>query len=124
MSHTNPRAPVRRKAERQPQCEAIHGATSGVTMAPTLVPALKIPVASERSFLGNHSATHLMLAGKTPASPNPSANRAAAKLANEPAAACAIDAKLQNAIATAYPARVPNRSINRPTSTIPAAYAI
>ena len=40
------------------------------------VPALKIPVASALSFFGNHSATHLMLAGKTPASPNPSADRA------------------------------------------------
>src|SRR6202047_5575414 len=83
MSQTNPRAPVRRKAERQPQCEAIHGATSGVTMAPALVPALKIPVASARSFLGNHSATHLMLAGKTPASPNPRARGAGGKLGEE-----------------------------------------
>src|ERR1700674_1965235 len=101
INQTNPRVPVSRKAERQPQCEAIHGATSGVTIAPTLVPALKMPVASERSFLGNHSATHLMLAGKTPASPNPSARRAAAKLAKEPAAAWAIDATLQKVMASA-----------------------
>src|SRR6202047_2083590 len=101
MSHTNPRAPVRRKAERHPQCEAIHGATSGVTMAPTLVPALKIPVANDRSFLGNHSATHLMLAGKTPASPNPSAKHAEPKLTNQPAAACAMDARLQKVMARA-----------------------
>src|ERR1700674_1684311 len=101
MSHTNPSAPVSRKAERQPQCEAIHGATSGVTIAPTLVPALKMPVASERSFLGNHSATHLMLAGKTPASPNPSAKRATAKLAKEAAGACALDERVQKAMASA-----------------------
>src|ERR1700732_70572 len=101
MSQTNPSAPVRRNAERQPQCEAIRGAISVVTIAPPLVPALKIPVANDRSFLGNHSATHLMLAGKTPASPNPSAKRAAAKVAKEPAAAWAMDAKLQKIMATA-----------------------
>src|SRR6266403_3481190 len=101
MSQTKPSAPVRRKAERQPQCRAIHGTTNGVMMAPALVPALKIPVARARSFLGNHSATHLMLAGKTPASPKPSAKRAAAKLTNEPAAACAMEARLQKAMARA-----------------------
>src|ERR1700719_1548167 len=101
MSQTNPSAPVRRNAERQPQCEAMRGAISGATIAPTLVPALKIPVAKERSFLGNHSATHLMLAGKTPASPKPSAERAAAKVTKEPAAACAMEARLQKTIASA-----------------------
>src|SRR6266404_1627254 len=101
MSQTNPSAPVKRKVERQPQSEAIHGARSGVTMAPTLVPALKMPVARARSFLGNHSATLLMLAGKTPASPKPRAKRAAAKLTKEPAAACAIEARLQKVMATA-----------------------
>src|SRR5467141_191790 len=109
MSQTNPSAPVKRKVERQPQSEAIHGARSGVTMAPTLVPALKMPVASARSFLGNHSATLLMLAGKTPASPNPSAARATAKVKKEFAVAWAIEARLQKTIATAYPIRVPNR---------------
>ena len=70
-------------------------------MAPTLVPALKMPVARARSFLGNHSATLLMLAGKTPASPKPRAKRAAAKLTKEPAAAWAIEARLQKVMATA-----------------------
>jgi hypothetical protein len=45
--------------------------TSGVMLAPTLVPALKIPVASARSFFGNHSATALMLAGNNPDWPYP-----------------------------------------------------
>src|SRR6266404_6326854 len=101
MSHTNPSAPVAMNAQRQPHLIVIHGTASGVMMAPTLVPALKIPVASARSLLGNHSATHLMLAGKTPASPNPSAKRAAAKLAKEPAAAWAMEARLQKAMASA-----------------------
>ena len=38
-----------------------------------------MPVASARSFLGNHSATVLMEAGKLPASPSPSRNRMRAK---------------------------------------------
>ncbi len=79
-----------------------------------LVPELKIPTANARSFFGNHSATVFKLAGKTPASPNPNANRAAANPASDPASPCAIDAKLQNAIASEYPSRVPNLSINRP----------
>src|SRR5260370_32860210 len=101
MSQAKPRAPVSRNAQRQPRCMAIHGTVSGVTIAPTLVPALKIPVASARSFLGNHSATHLMLAGNTPASPNPKADQAATKLENENAIACPIDARLQKTMATA-----------------------
>ena len=44
---------------------------SGARMAPTLVPELKMPVASERSLCGNHSATVLMAAGKLPDSPRP-----------------------------------------------------
>ena len=51
-----------------------------------------MPVASARSRLGNHSATVLMLAGKTPASPIPSADRAKMKLSSERPAAVAIDA--------------------------------
>src|SRR5258708_38661700 len=109
MSQTNPSAPDSRKAERQPQCSAIHGTTRGVTMAPALVPALKIPGARARSFLGNHSATHLMLAGKTPASPNPNARRAVANVANETAAAWAMDAKLQKGMANAEPTREARR---------------
>ncbi len=74
---------------------------SGVTIAPTFVPALKMPVAKARSFFGNHSETALRLAGKTPASPKPSAARAAPKPATEPAKACAIEARLQKTIAAA-----------------------
>src|SRR5258708_28463643 len=122
MSQTNPSAPVRRKAERQPQCSAIHGTTSGVTMAPALVPALKIPVARARSFLGNHSATHLMLAGKTPASPKPRAKPAAAKLADEPAAARAMDARLAKPLAHACPARLPRRTVTAAMGNQPAAH--
>src|SRR5258707_15269976 len=100
MSQTNPSAPVKRKVERQPQSEAIHGARSGVTMAPTLVPALKMPVARARSFLGNHSATLLMLAGKTPGSPQTRAKRGAPKLTEETPGAGAMEAGRRKGRAT------------------------
>ena len=45
-------------------------------MAPTLAPELKMPVASERSLCGNHSAVVLMAAGKLPDSPRPRQKRA------------------------------------------------
>ena len=39
------------------------GTERGATMAPKLVPELKIPVAKARSFLGNHSAVALIAIG-------------------------------------------------------------
>ena len=51
---------------RQPHAIVIIGTTSGATSAPMFVPELKIPVASARSFFGNHSATVLIAAGKFP----------------------------------------------------------
>ena len=71
------------KAQYQPNWIVIHGTTSGVTSAPTFVPELKMPVASARSRLGNHSATVLIEAGKLPASPKPSATRASMKPATD-----------------------------------------
>src|SRR6266403_4835691 len=100
-SHTNPSDPVNKNAQRQPRDLAIHGMNRGVIIAPTLVPALKIPVASARSFFGNHSATALMLAGKTAASPKPRATRETAKLVSEFPSAVPIEARLQKIIASA-----------------------
>ncbi len=82
-SHRKPSAPVATKAQYQPNESVIHGTTSGVARAPTLVPELKIPVARARSRLGNHSAVTLIAAGKLPASPSPSANRATMKPATD-----------------------------------------
>ena len=67
------------KAHCQEKVSASQGTTSGAMIAPTFVPALKMPVASARSFLGNHSATDLIAAGKLADSPSPSAKRAAPK---------------------------------------------
>ena len=69
-------APVMIKAQRQLSASAINGTVKGAMIAPMLVPELKIPVASARSFLGNHSAVALMAAGKFPDSVTPKAARA------------------------------------------------
>jgi hypothetical protein len=45
-------------------------------VGPMLVPELKIPVAVDRSLVGNHSATALIAAGMLPASPSPRKKRA------------------------------------------------
>ena len=71
-------------AQYQPQVMVITGTTSGVTSAPMFVPELKMPVANARSRFGNQSATTLIDAGKLPASPRPSANRAAMNPATDP----------------------------------------
>src|SRR5213076_2596986 len=76
-SQKNPSEPVAMKAHCQPHVSAIQGTRRGVIIAPVFVPALKIPVASARSFLGNHSATALMAPGKFADSATPSRARAA-----------------------------------------------
>ena len=49
--------------ERQPHTCRISGSSIGVIIAPTLVPALKIPVATARSPAGNHRRVVLTQAG-------------------------------------------------------------
>src|SRR6266496_678208 len=82
-SQAKPSEPIMTKVQRHPSWSVIHGTNSPGRITPTFVPALNIPVASARSFAGNHSATALMLAGNTPASPKPSADRAMRKLESE-----------------------------------------
>ncbi len=54
MAQSSPSEPIATKAACQPQTVRITGSKAGVSMAPTLVPALKIPVATARSPAGNH----------------------------------------------------------------------
>ena len=68
---------------------------SGARIAPTLAPELKIPVASERSLCGNHSATVLIAAGKLPDSPSPRKKRAKPNSSAELASAWPIAERLQ-----------------------------
>src|SRR4051812_3082641 len=118
-----PSAPVTTNAERHPHVIASHGTRIGVTIAPTLDPALKIPVASARSFAGNHSATVLIDAGKLPDSPSPRANRAALNAVVVRANAADIADRLHSVIDAAKPRRVPTRSMMRPATRKPSAYA-
>src|SRR5215217_7888028 len=72
----NPRRPVMMNASYQPHAITINGTNKGVASAPMFVPELNRPVERARSFFGNHSATVFIDAGKLPASPIPSRNRA------------------------------------------------
>jgi len=98
-------------------------------MAPTLEPALKIPVAKALSFFGNHSAVVLMAEGKFPDSPKPSPKRAIEKpitlkaLLKKPIVACNIPKILHIPMESIYPFLVPNLSIIIPIVIIPDAYA-
>ncbi|OQB94896.1 MAG: hypothetical protein BWX84_00108 [Verrucomicrobia bacterium ADurb.Bin118] len=99
------------------------GTNKGASTAPTFEPALKIPTAKARSRRGNHSAVVLTAAGKLPDSPKPSKNRAMPKPNGVRASACPAAARLHSTSATAYPMRVPTRSMKRPMMTKPMAYA-
>jgi hypothetical protein len=63
-------------AQRHPNVTAITGTSKGVTIAPTLDPALKMPMAKARSRRGNHSLVAVSAAGNVPASPSASGMRA------------------------------------------------
>ena len=67
-----------------------HGTNRAATIAPKFEPLLKMPVARARSFLGNHSATVLMDAGKFP--PSPTANALRTRM-------CIITSRPTNALA-------------------------
>src|SRR5437764_541560 len=109
----------RQDAERRHSPSAIAGTSSAATITPTLLPALKMPVASARSFCGNHSATALTAAGKFPDSPAPSRARAKPKPATVRARACPMAARLHTNTANASPARTPIRSMTRPMTRSP-----
>src|SRR6185503_15913392 len=94
-SQRKPNAPVMMNAHRHPQLSVIHGTNAGAMIAPTLEPALKIPVANARSRDGNHSATVLIAPGKLPDSPKPSAARATLNPPAVRANACDMAARLQ-----------------------------
>src|SRR5215471_20688915 len=96
------------KAVCHPKLRSNHGTISGAKIEPTFEPELKIPVATERSFGGNHSATVLIAAGKFPDSPRPSATRATPNPNTLRISACAIADTLQNTIEKAYVVLVPN----------------
>src|SRR5262249_8385509 len=81
-----------------PHLNLLQEPVGGATIAPNSLQELKIPAPGARSFFENHSATALMLAGKTAASPRPRAMREIAKLRSELARAVPIEAMLQKTI--------------------------
>src|SRR4051794_37104742 len=96
----SPAAPVMTKAACQPQVIVIQGTRIGARMAPMFEPELNRPIANDRSFLGNHSATVLMAAGKLPASATPRKTRQTPKPKAVFANAWAMLAMLQKISAT------------------------
>ena len=100
--------------------------TMGAKIAPTLVAALKTPVAKALSFFGNHSATALIAEGKFPDSPIPRPKRATTnpqRLNDGRIAACNIPKTLQVPMLKRYPFFVPSLSIILPIISSPIAYA-
>src|SRR4051812_32416268 len=111
-----------RNASCQLACVAIH-TTRPETMTPTLVPELNKPVASARSFCGNHMATALMDAGKLAASASPSTKRTIMKPTTVPTSPCAAAASDHRISAPASAFLTPNLSTKNPMSDGNIAYA-
>src|SRR5678816_2043272 len=106
MTHRRPRPPVTRNAARHPKRSVNGGTASAATMTPTLEPLLNIPVAKDRSFCGNQSATVRMAVGKFAASPAPNAKRATVNDQKPDASAWQADARLHTTTEMVYPRRV------------------
>ena len=89
--------------------------TNGAAIAePIAVPALKMPTASARSRIGNHSATPLTPAGKFAGSVAPSKNRKIVKCAAVRASPCSMFAIDQPVTKIKNERRVPSQSTSRP----------
>src|ERR1700723_72060 len=112
-----PSPPVNRKADCQLKVWEIQTATAA-NMTPKLLAPLKIPVASARSFFGNHSATAFTEAGQLAASPAPRKNRAIQNWNTVRHIAWPIAADAHTTTATAKHNRPPRRSTRRPVKLI------
>jgi hypothetical protein len=117
-----PDRPMTMNTQRQLNCVAKRSMPP-CPMAAKLVPVLKMPVASERWRLGNHSAIALMHAGKLVASPIPKTKRAAAKPTTDDISAWLMAATLQRVTPSAKPIFTPNLSIRCPAMGNMPAYA-
>jgi hypothetical protein len=98
-------------------CQPPYTASASIppcSIAPKFEPVLKMPVANERSRLGNHSATAFTQAGKFVASPRPSTNLAIANPTTVVAREWLMAAKLQTITPSARPCLTPMRSSRRP----------
>ena len=89
------------------------------TMPPMAAPELKIPCASARSLIGNHSAFALVAPGQLPASDTPRRPRKIENVNSELATACNIVATDQTPMARTNPMRVPIQSMILPNRVWP-----
>ena len=120
--HRRPSAPEIAKIQRQFAQLRMTAISGGAMTAPTDVPALIMPIAVERSSVGNHSATARVAAGNPPPSPMPSRNLLTASIAKVIASAWLAHASDQKIMITVKPVRVPRASANFPPPTYMHAY--
>ncbi len=88
--------------------------TGAAAREPMAVPALKMPTASARSFIGNHSLTARTPPVKLPGSNAPSSSRKNENCPTVVASTCNMFATDQPVTNTTKPLRVPITSITRP----------
>ena len=91
------------KAICQPSAMVMIGTMKGARIAPTLEPALKMPMASARSRRGNHSAVAARVQGNRPDSPSPMGMRTKVKPTVLVTKACAMCAMVQMVTAMVPP---------------------
>src|SRR5688572_5240591 len=96
---------------------------NGARAPPMEDPLSKSATAHPDSRRGNHSDTALVAPGQLPASPRPSANLNAPKLRIPVASEVAMAATEYHSTARLRPFRVPSRSMTRPATVCPSAYA-
>jgi hypothetical protein len=114
---------VAKKTTRQLYQARIAAMAGGATTAPMAVPALMIPIASERSRAGNHSATAFVAAGNPPPSPTPRRKRLTSSERNPVARPWLAEARDQPIMMRSRPRRVPSRSTSAPPPAYMKAYA-
>ena len=84
-----------------------------------MLPLLKMPIASARSRLGNHSVTTFTPPEKLPHSPVPIQNRKIEKCQRFDAKTCAPVAADHDRTANVKPVRTPQRSMSIPIGNSP-----
>ena len=103
-----------RNPARQPHFIAMIDTIGAAAIEPKAVPALKMPMASARSRMGNHSLTARTPPVKLPGSNTPSRNRKKENWPTVPAKTCSMLATDQPETKTMNPRRVPMKSMTRP----------
>src|ERR1700722_13661539 len=116
ITQTNPSEPVIMNETRHPSFSNSHATRGAENAGPAKLPALKMAVASPRSFAGNHCRMTLPEVGKEAASPAPRANRVASMLPKVAATPVSIPATDQIATDKPLIMRVPARSDSHPHS--------